>query len=58
MFKTAIGTDDSEIETQFEQVMLLETKMAAVKKAIETFSASMVEMTWSADRLASMFNDQ
>ena len=50
VFKAA-STDDPELDSQYDQVLQVELQISGIKKAIEAYLASLVEMCWSAEQL-------
>jgi hypothetical protein len=49
--------DDGLLDAQYAQVLQLEMQMGGIKACLEAYLASLVEMCWSADQLATKFGD-
>ena len=58
VFKASTDTaDDTELNTSFDKVLQVELQVKAIKTQTEAYLASLVEMCWSAEQLATKFGD-
>ena len=57
VFKTTVGTNDAAIASMYDKAVQIEREIIGVKQVTEAYLASLVEMCWSAEQLATKFGD-
>ena len=57
VFKTTVATNDGELGTLYEKVELVERQVKGISEQVQTYTASLVDMCWSAEQLAAKFGD-